>query len=406
MLQYYSIVVAWLLLCGASASVLSNKFHSKQSYLQNGSEEFPFSQAKQLKDSTTIKKYSEHFLTFDKENYEYYGEVQVGFPPQKFLVVFDTGSGNLVIPDSGCKSQACLSHRRYVSKLSMTSVDFKTHMPDARASKVEIFYGTGNILGYPVVDRVCISSHCTRKQVIVAVQKESTDPFDELLFDGVLGLGLNGLAFDSQTSVLSGFLESSNMNNIAVDEDELHLNMFSFYFSRPGQPDTSRISFGEVRTDLYTGPLHWHHVDGDEYWEIKLHGLRVGDQYVRRCDSGKCTLLFDTGSSLNTLSPRFMGELDQLIPTVSCNDISELPSVFFEFEDETIEITPAEYVIFEDAPQGFLQPNCELGFAAMSVPRELDNAIVLGLPFLRSYYSVYDYKYKRIGLARSKDLEN
>merc|ERR1719375_130198 len=43
----------------------------------------------------------------------YFGEVTAGTPPQSFTVVYDTGSGNLLIPGSKCKDTACLKHKRF-----------------------------------------------------------------------------------------------------------------------------------------------------------------------------------------------------------------------------------------------------------------------------------------------------
>ena len=64
---------------------------------------------------------------------EYYGQVTVGSPPQSFLVVFDTGSGNLLLPSKECSDEACSSHRRYDAALSATSMQiaYADHLASA-----------------------------------------------------------------------------------------------------------------------------------------------------------------------------------------------------------------------------------------------------------------------------------
>ena len=52
---------------------------------------------------------------------EYYGTISIGSPPQEFQVVFDTGSGNLVVPTTECADEACRSHRRFDATKSATS---------------------------------------------------------------------------------------------------------------------------------------------------------------------------------------------------------------------------------------------------------------------------------------------
>merc|ERR1719491_1980034 len=88
--------------------------------------------------------------------------ISMGNPiPQMFRVVFDTGSGHLVLPSKECGSEACQVHKMYDQKLSQTAVPINangaTAPPGKACDQVTISYGTGTIKGELVRDTVCLS---------------------------------------------------------------------------------------------------------------------------------------------------------------------------------------------------------------------------------------------------------
>merc|ERR1719506_3118471 len=91
----------------------------------------------------------------------YYGQISVGAPQaQQFDVVFDTGSGHLVLPSTMCRSQTCLDHRRYKRKASLLAedidVDGTVVKPGQMRDQITVSFGTGEVTGVFVRDRACL----------------------------------------------------------------------------------------------------------------------------------------------------------------------------------------------------------------------------------------------------------
>lgn len=69
----------------------------------------------------------------------YYGTIELGNPPQRFDVVFDTGSGTLWVPSARCTTLVCRLHRRYNSTSSSSA--------KMTQNLFEIRYGSGYVKG-------------------------------------------------------------------------------------------------------------------------------------------------------------------------------------------------------------------------------------------------------------------
>merc|ERR1719356_811961 len=90
----------------------------------------------------------------------YYGTLMVGSPPTPFTVVFDTGSGHLVLPSTYCKTDTCRVHKRYRRSASSTGHDInhngKQVAQGQLRDQITVSFGTGEVTGVFVEDIVCI----------------------------------------------------------------------------------------------------------------------------------------------------------------------------------------------------------------------------------------------------------
>merc|ERR1719478_215572 len=159
----------------------------------------------------------------------YSGVISVGSPQrQEFRVVFDTGSGHVVLPALECPSETCLLHRRYNMQASrsaaLVNADGSVVAPGDYADQATIGFGTGEITGEFVKDRICLGAAdvdlaevgegqprnppCLDVSLIMAIEM-SAQPFKSFAFDGILGLGLSSLALSPSFSFFDVLTKSN-----------------------------------------------------------------------------------------------------------------------------------------------------------------------------------------------------
>merc|ERR1719420_1444412 len=247
----------------------------------------------------------------------YYGEVQVGSPRQAFVVVFDTGSGNLMVPSTYCQSSACTMHQRFNRAQSTTAKDIQADgshaVKGAPRDQITVTFGTGEISGVFIQDDVCIGTLCSNIRFVAATD-ETDDPFTSFKFDGVLGLALPEMSQGPEFNFMTRL-----MGNRALKKP-----MFSVFLSDSDTED-SEITFGDIKGQHMASDMFWQPVSRDSgYWQVQINDITINNKKQSLCSD--CQVAVDTGTSqlagptdvINELSSRLNVKKD-------CSNYDALP---------------------------------------------------------------------------------
>ncbi|WOK97886.1 aspartic proteinase oryzasin-1-like [Canna indica] len=229
-------------------------------------------------------------------NAQYFGEIRIGTPPQKFTVIFDTGSSNLWVPSSKCYfSIACYFHSKYKSGHSSTY--------EKNGKPAEIHYGTGSISGFFSQDNVLIGDVIVEKQEFIEATKEPGVTFVAAKFDGILGLGFKEISVGDAVPVWY------NMVAQGLIKDPI----FSFWFNRNAEEgDGGEIVFGGVDPNHYNGEHVYVPITRKGYWQFNMGDVFVGGESTGFCTGG-CAAMADSGTSLIAGPTTVITEINQRI---------------------------------------------------------------------------------------------
>jgi hypothetical protein len=387
----------------------------------------------------------------------YSGVISIGSPiPQSFRVVFDTGSGHLVLPSVECGSEACAVHKQYNQSASATAVPINADGSTVPAGKtcdqVNIGFGTGKVKGEFVRDMLCLGEptqadaqsiadpsktdqHCVTMQAVMAIEM-STHPFKNFGFDGILGMGLATLALAKEFSF---FDILSNSGRIS----ERH---FGVFLTEGEDGEESEIAIGGHNPARTLTDIAWTDVVLPEmgYWQVEILALRVGGVTLDVCKNGGCRGVMDTGTSHLGIPGPFDQEVVKLLTTpagdmLDCR-LADLPDLEIELPGINITLQPDTYMrrlplredVNVDSAKGVVMPTtgeleksesattttttptvltdndapgsvpriCRPRLMPVNMPAPLGPLLfILGEPVLHKYYTVFDWAGPRIGMS-------
>jgi len=320
----------------------------------------------------------------DVQDIEYFGEVDIGSPPQTFKVIYDTGSSNLWVPSKGCDN----------CKKTGSLYDSSASSTFAKNGKTfQLQYGTGSCNGFLSTDTVSLGGAQITGFDFGEVSHEAADVFGEAPFDGILGMGPAKAAVDQVAMPMDQL----------VKQGKIEHNVFAYYLSSGGKAG-STLTLGGTDSSFYTGDFTYIPVAKAAallpYWLISASAMKVGGEDAVSCNflTG-CYMVVDTGTSVLAGPPSSVGKLTDKIGAVSedCSNVDKLPVITFSFSGKDFDLGPDFYVIRVSDENGNEQ--CQLGIQGVNAGVPI---WILGDPFLRKYYTVWDSDQNRVGFATAK----
>lgn len=321
---------------------------------------------------------------------QYYGEIALGTPGQKFKVVFDTGSSNLWVPSKKCHSIACYLHNSYDSKKSST---FKSN-----ETAIDIQYGKGSMKGFLSQDLLDVAGIKVVGQVFGEATSIPGLTFAAAKFDGLLGMAFETISVGKATTPFK------NM----IDQKLIAAPIFSFYLNRDqNKQPGGEIIFGGYDENYFKQPITYVDVTKQGYWQFAMEGIIIGDGKAFACETG-CQAIADTGTSLLAGPSADVRKINEQIGAIeipktgefiipSC-DLDNLPLVYFTIAGKNFTLTADQYVMKVTM---FGKTTCLSGFFAIDIPS--GPLWILGDVFIGPYYTIFDYGQKRIGFAETKN---
>eukprot|EP00696_Hemimastix_kukwesjijk_P020168 gnl/Hemi2/9647_TR3354_c0_g1_i1.p1 gnl/Hemi2/9647_TR3354_c0_g1~~gnl/Hemi2/9647_TR3354_c0_g1_i1.p1 ORF type:complete len:438 (+),score=158.37 gnl/Hemi2/9647_TR3354_c0_g1_i1:52-1314(+) len=319
------------------------------------------------------------------KNTQYSGYIDIGEPPQRFEVIFDTGSSNLWVPSAECQDVGCMLHPRYDHVQSRSYVQ--------NGTSIKIKYGTGGVSGYLSIDTVRVGGLEIPNQIFGEMTNEYGKQFLYGAFAGILGLAFPGIAGEHVVPVLDNILA----------QKLLPANQFSLYLSSTAGEDAA-IVFGGADPKYQQGPFTFHKIYAPTYWQVNLTRIEVGGVALAACPHG-CKAAVDSGTSLIAGPSADIASVLAAMAAVDaeCHSLHDLPDIHLYIDDVRYDFTPEEYVLkVRFDMRGYDAIQCALGFMPLDVPPPKGPMWVLGDVFLRKYYTLFDRDNLQVGFALAR----
>jgi hypothetical protein len=196
-----------------------------------------------------------------------------------------------------------------------------------------------------------------------------------------------------------------------VAQKKVKSNIFAAYLAPDGKSG-STLSLGGPDSSFFSGDITYipvlKYVPNrmldkllPYYWVFLASDIKIAGESAASCVwPNACIMVPDTGTRI-LAGPKSMADpIIQQIGHVAkdCSNVDKLPTISFTLSGKDFDLGP-EFYVLQYSISG--KKHCKLGIEG---DRDMPNWI-LGTPFLRKYYTVWDADQQRVGFAKAKASE-
>jgi len=322
------------------------------------------------------------------QNAQYYGDLTIG--GQKIKGIFDTGSFELLVLSSRCTS--CRRHP-YNYTLSKTYVN--------NGTLAQHVFGSGPVISMQAYEHVQVGGMETDRQVFWEIVEHDIQVLEFAKFSAIVGIG-HGYAPTSREKTL---VMNYDVNEFSVCLENKDMGPGWLFWG----PSMSSEKEKKLAVSIP--------VVGENHWGVKMADVTIGDENLL-CAGGGCGAIVDSGTSLIAAPGSHLDALTPLLNTIKedCSNLHELPMLYLTMGDHRFALPPKAYVMritgaVLEADNVwdvlFFKPKirkinmCLPGFMQLDKISDYGPVWILGMPFLRYYYTTFDRTTKQLHIARA-----
>ncbi|TKR70209.1 hypothetical protein L596_022260 [Steinernema carpocapsae] len=351
----------------------------------------------------------------DYTDVEYVGNISVGTPEQNFMVILDTGSANLWVPDLTCGQGGgnnCAPYcndrticqmicdpsccNQFPKKAALASACANKHKFDSSKSTTyqkngqqwSIQYGTGSAEGFLGEDTVTFTPSLKVPKTTFGQATSIAQFFATDVIDGILGLGFQSLAVDNVLPPLQN----------AINQGLLDKPIFTVWMEEKGDVQNKRGGLytygGFDDAHCSSKDLKYVPLSSATYWQFRMDAASAGSY----SSSQGWDVISDTGTSFIAAPTDVANGIAQAVGATNDGQgnfmipCTGTPDIVFTIGGNKYAIKSRNYVI-TNAPN-----QCQLGLFGQD-SGGFGPAWILGDPFIRQFCNVYDIGAQRIGFA-------